>query len=86
MRRPRLRRQADLAKDGIACGRETLLLNAGMAITVVAVVSWQKLTNGSPLDRRGAAGLDLAAYIAVSAMKPSQLRHPIIPGPATRGL
>lgn len=51
----------------VACRRETLLLNAGVAIAVTAVVVWQKLTD-------------------VSAIKLSRLRHPLMPGLATRWL
>jgi cation:H+ antiporter len=75
-----------LVAGGIACARATLLLNAGVAIAITAVMAWQKLTDGSALI----AGVLLAAimlpYITISALKPSQLRQPFIPSPATRWL
>ena len=75
-----------LVAGGIACRRETLLLNAGVAIAVTAVLAWQKLTNGSPLIAGALLAVIMLPYIAVSAMKPSQLRHSFIPGLATRWL
>lgn len=75
-----------LVAGGIACRRETLLLNAGVAIAVTAVLAWQKLTDGSPLIAGALLAMIMLPYIAVSAVKPSQLRHPFIPGLATRWL
>jgi cation:H+ antiporter len=75
-----------LVAGRIACGRATLVLNAGVAIAVTAVLAWQRLTNGSSLI----AGLLLAVimlpYIIVSAIKPAQLRQPFVPSLATRWL
>ncbi len=75
-----------LVAGRIACGRATLLLNAGVAIAVTAVLAWQRLTDGSAL----VAGLLLAAiigpYVVVSALKPSRLHQPFIPGRAARWL
>lgn len=75
-----------LVAGRVACARPTLLLNAGVAVAVTAVLAWQKLTNGSPLIAGALLALVMLPYIAVSAMKPSQLRQPFIPGPATRWL
>lgn len=75
-----------LVAGRIACGRETLLLNAGVAIAVTAVVAWQKLTDGSALMAGVLLALIMLPYIAVSAIKPSQLGHPLMPGLATRWL
>ena len=75
-----------LVAGRIACGRETLLLNAGVSIAVTAVLAWQKLANGSPVI----AGVLLAAimtpYIAILAAKPSQLSHRFVPGAASHWL
>jgi len=70
----------------VACGRETLLLNAGVAIAVTAVVAWQKLTDGSALIAGVLLALIMLPYITVSAIKPSRLRHPLMPGLAARWL
>ncbi len=75
-----------LVAGRIACGRETLLLNAGVAIAVTAVLAWQKLTGGSPLIAGSLLAVIMLPYIAVSAVKPSQLRHPLMPNRATRWL
>jgi cation:H+ antiporter len=75
-----------LVAGGIACGRETLLLNAGVAIAVTAVLAWQTLTGGSPLIAGALLAVIMLPYIAISAMKPSRFRQAFVPGPATRWL
>ena len=75
-----------LVAGRIACVRATLLLNAGVAVAVTAVLAWQKLTDGSPLIAGALLALIVLPYIAVSALKPSQLCQRFIPGPVTRWL
>lgn len=68
---------------GIACGCETLLLNAGVPIAVIAVLAWQKIANGSPLIAGALLAVVMLPYVAGSAVQPSQLRHSLMPGRAT---
>ena len=75
-----------LVAGRIACGRETLLLNAGVAIAVTAILAWQLLFAGSPLIAGALLAAVMLPYVAVSALKPSRLAHPLMPGPATRWL
>lgn len=70
----------------VACRRETLMLNAGVALLVTAVLAWQLLYNGSPLIGGALISAIMLPYIAISAMKPSQLHSPLMPGPMTRWL
>ena len=75
-----------LVAGSIACGREALLLNAGVAVAVTAVLAWQKLTGGSPLIAGALLAVVMLPYVGISAMDPSQLGHPLMPGRMTRWL
>ncbi|WP_428486303.1 sodium:calcium antiporter [Rhodopila sp.] len=70
----------------LACGRETLLLNAGVAVSITGVLAWQLLTDGSPLVGGALIAAVMLPYVAVSALKPRQLRSPLLPGPMLRWL
>ncbi len=70
----------------IVCRRATLLLQAGVAIAVTAVLAWQKITGGSPLVTGLLLTVIMVPYVAVSAVRPSQLDQRFFPGLATRWL
>lgn len=75
-----------LVAGRISCGWATLLLNAGVAVAITAVLAWQKLTNIAPLIPGALLALIVLPYVAVLAVKPSQLRQNFIPAFATRWL
>ncbi len=75
-----------LVAGRIACSRETLLLNAGVAIAVTALVVAQRLFGLSAL----ATGLLIAAviipYVSISALKPAQAARLYVPASVSNWL
>ncbi len=70
-----------VAAGGVTCGRNTLVLNAGVALWVTGVVALQLLYALPP----GVAGPLIAAvmvpYVLVSALRPSHMRWLRVPAP-----
>ena len=66
----------------VTCGRETLLLNVGVALWVTGAVAAQFLFDISPAVIGLLIAMVMLPYILVSALKPAQLRWLRVPGSA----